>query len=370
MSRRILLGTRKGMFSFVRSNGEWRSEGHWFIGTQVPMLLADPRDGVWYAAVGHGHFGTKFHRSEDQGKTWKELTPPTYPEKPADAPEVLCPMRKTPIPWSLELLWSLEPGGRDQPGRLWAGTIPGGLFRSEDRGDSWQLIDSLWNRPERSKWFGGGYDFPGVHSICVDPRDSRRVGLGISCGGYWVTQDDGVTWTNQANGMRAGYMPPDAASDPDIQDPHRIVQCQGQPSHLWCQHHSGVFRSTDDGRSWSEINPIQPSNFGFAVAVHPQRGDVAWFAPAQKDEVRVPVDGKVVVTRTRDGGQSFEVLDRGLPGYNAFDLIYRHGLVVDETGDSLAMGSTTGSLWVSENGGDTWNVTSHHLPPVFCVRWA
>ena len=78
-------------------------------------------------------------------------------------------------------------GGADQPGVLWAGTLPGGLFRSNDRGDSWELVRALWDVPQRSEWFGGGYDVPGIHSICVDPRNSDHVLVGVSCGGVWQT---------------------------------------------------------------------------------------------------------------------------------------------------------------------------------------
>ena len=53
----------------------------------------------------------------------------------------------------------------------------------------------------------------------------------------------------------------------------------------------------------------------------------------------------------------------------AYDLIYRRGLDVDASGDGLAMGATTGALWSSQNGGDTWNVLSVHLPPIYCVRF-
>jgi hypothetical protein len=61
-------------------------------------------------------------------------------------------------------IWCLEAGGNDEPGVLWAGTIPGGLFHSKDNDESWELIRSLWDRPERKNWFGGGYDDPGIHS--------------------------------------------------------------------------------------------------------------------------------------------------------------------------------------------------------------
>ena len=89
-----------------------------------------------------------------------------------------------------------------------------------------------------------------------------------------------------------------------------------------------------------------------------------------KDERRIPVDGKLVVTRTRDGGKSFDVLTNGLPQENAFDLVFRHALAVDDTGDRLAIGSTTGGLWLSVDQGDHWRELSAHLPPIHAVRFA
>jgi hypothetical protein len=104
--------------------------------------------------------------------------------------------------------------------------------------------------------------------------------------------------------------------------------------------------------------------------VHPAKGDTAWFVPAIKDEKRIPVDGRVVVTRTRDGGKSFDVLTDGLPQEHAYDLVFRHAMDIDASGDRLVFGSTTGSLWISENQGDSWQCISAHLPPVYCTRFA
>lgn len=262
-----------------------------------------------------------------------------------------------------------SPGGADQPGTIWAGTIPGALFVSRDRGASWELNRSLWGRPEREHWFGGGYDRPGIHSVLVDPRDSRRVGVGVSCGGYWVSEDGGESWDTRTKGMIAAYMPPDRREAPEIQDPHRVAYCGNSPDVLWVQHHNGVFRSTDAGRNWAEITSIRPSNFGFAVAVHPSEPATAWFVPGVKDECRIPVEGKVAVARTRDGGQTFDVLTDGLPHEHAYDLVYRHALDIDPSGERLVMGSTTGSLWISEDQGDQWHAVSHHLPPIYCTRF-
>lgn len=167
---------------------------------------------------------------------------PAFPAKPADSED--------PLEWKVQQIWSLAAGGADQPGVLWAGTLPGGLFRSADYGESWQLVDALWQVPERAQWMGGGYDVPGIHRICVDPRDSNAVLVGISCGGAWLTTDGGVSWQSRAAGMRADYMPPELAEVQAVQDPHRIVRCAAEPDKLWCQHHNGIWRSVDNGAHW------------------------------------------------------------------------------------------------------------------------
>lgn len=369
MSERIYVGTRKGLFTLDRRANGWKITHVAFLGVQVPIVLPDARDHRLYAALSHGHFGNKLQRSSDGGQTWTEVQPPSYPPKPKDAPTIKCPIRNIEIPWNVELIWSLATD-RTADAALWCGTIPGGLFHSSDGGESWELVRSLWDHPARAQWFGGGYDYPGIHSVLVDPRDANRVVVGVSCGGVWITEDAGRTWNLRASGMRAAYMPPDQANDPGIQDPHILVQCRSNPDVMWAQHHNGIFRTTNGAETWHEIENVQPSAFGFAAAVHPHQPDTAWFVPAVSDEMRVPVDGKVVVTRTTNGGKSFDVLTRGLPQDHAYDLVFRHALDLDETGQRLAMGSTTGGLWISEDGGDCWQTISANLPPVFVVRFA
>lgn len=355
MSDRIRVATRKGMFTATRTAGRWTIGEPVFLGDPVTATLDDA--GTLYAALNLGHFGVKVRRSRDDGKTWDDLPAPAYPPQPE-------PIQGSP--WKLVLIWTLEAG----PDTLWAGTIPGGLFRSIDQAQSWELVRSLWDRPERSQWFGGGYDHPGIHSIAIDPRDGRRLTLGVSCGGVWKSGDGGANWQLSATGMRAAYMPPEQANDPNTQDPHRVVACTAQPETLWCQHHNGIFKSSDGAASWHEIGSSALSGFGFAVGVHPRDPHTAWFVPAVKDETRVPVGARLAVTRTRDGGRSFEVLRDGLPLEPCYDLVYRHGLAVDATGRRLAMGSTSGGLWISENGGDSWQCVSVHLPPIYAVRFA
>jgi photosystem II stability/assembly factor-like uncharacterized protein len=368
MSDRLHLGTRKGLFTLERRRSGWEITRADLLGDPVSMLLTD-RDGAIHAAQSLGHFGVKIKRSTDGGQTWEERPVPAYPPKPDDV-EDIDPVRQTPIPWDMKSVWSLETGGADRPGELWCGTIPGGLFRSTDGGDSWALVDALWNHEGRKHWMGGGADYPGIHSILVDPRDSNTIRIGVSCGGLWSTYDGGASWQVEGVGMRAEYAPPEFAKEPNGQDAHRIVQCRNQPDHVWIQHHNGIFRSTDSGASCTEIVDVQPSVFGFAVVVHPDDGNRAWFVPGIKDQYRYPVDGALVVNRTDDGGQTFRQQKQGLPQQHAYDLVYRHGMDIDATGESLAFGSTTGNVWVSDDQGENWQLVSGTLPPIYCVRFA
>ena len=58
-----------------------------------------------------------------------------------------------------------------------------------------------------------------------------------------------------------------------------------------------------------------------------------------------------------------------MPPSRAYDIVYRHALALDETGERLAFGSTTGGLWVSEDQGGSWTEITHTLPPVYAVRF-
>jgi photosystem II stability/assembly factor-like uncharacterized protein len=357
-SSTLILGTRKGLFILELSNGEWNVTRTAFAGAPVPYAMRDHRTGTLWASIDHGHWGQKLHRSDDGGERWEEVTAPKYPEG-----EEL----KDGVPAATRYLWVLAPGGDDEPNRFYIGTEPGGLFRSDDAGRTFSLVESLWNHPSRKdQWFGGGRDYPGIHSVWVDPRDSRRVLTAISCAGVFETTDDGASWNPRNRGLRADFLPnPDAEVG---QDAHYMTACASHPDVLWQQNHCGIFRSTDGATSWQQISQEGgPAHFGFAIAADEHNPDTAWVVPAESDERRMAINGALCVSRTTDGGATWTTLRNGLPQENCYDVAFRHAL--DNSGDRLAFGTTTGNLFVSDDRGDTWNCIGNYFPPVYSVRF-
>lgn len=354
MAGKLLVATRKGLFTLnVSDDGSVTIDTEDFVGDRLSLAVFDRRSNRIYAAMALGHFGPKLRCRDLNDSDWTEMTLPEYPSE-TEA--------------SLNEIWAITPGHADQSGRLWLGTIPGGVFKTDDSGESWEFVDSLWNMPERQQWFGGGTDHPVVNTIILDPDDSRTVTLSVSCGGVWRSTDDGTTWKCFSDGMTASYMPPEQSDLGCIQDVHRLAMCTAAPQVLWNQHHDRMYKSENGGESWKALEP-PVSGFGFACAAHPTDPSTAWFVPAHSDQHRVPVDKKIVVLRTRDGGASFNQLTTGLPQRDAYDLVLRHALEVSDDGQCLAMGSSTGSLWISVDQGDTWKTAFANFPPIYSVSW-
>lgn len=368
----LFVSTRKGLFILEKKKSAFEITGHHFHGEPVTQVLVDPREGAsgaWYAALRMGHFGVKMRKSVDSGATWIEIASPAFPIKPSDGV-----WADDPAEWKNDMVWSLACAGdvhdKNSAGQLWAGCAPAGLFHSKDGGASWQLVESLWFNEKRKAWFGGGYDHAGIHSIVVDPRDHRHVTIAISCGGVWTTHDEGATWSLIGEGMMAPYMPEDGENDPNTQDAHSLAQCAAAPDTMWVQHHAGCYRSTDGGKNFKRLTAPTPSDFGFPIACDSKNPQRAWVVPARADTFRYATDGAMHVARTDDGGNTWQVFRRGLPQTHSYDLVYRHGLALANDDTTLAIGSTTGGLWVSEDAGESWGVLDARLPPIAAVSWS
>ncbi len=388
MNERILVGTRKGAFCVNKEAGDWRARLVGHAGQGVNFIARDPNSGSLWAALGHGHWGAKLSRSDDDAKTWRDATQIKYPEgarylaPPAPTEEDPDGVTGATVLKDAVVLklWCIAFGA---PGDIYVGTIPGGLFESHDGGESFSLNLGLWNHESRggdlfsgdgtgtTHWFGTpaseGEFAPGIHSIVVDPANPKRIFIAISTAGVLVSEDGGKTWQGRNKGMTNDYLP-----NPEAEwghDPHAIELCLGDSRHVWQQNHCGVFYSNDGAHNWRKVSrPAQGVHFGFPVAVDAQDGRTAWVLPGKSDMQRMTIDGSLFVARTNDGGETWVELREGLPQECAYDVVYRHAL--HNAGDTLAFGSTTGNLYVSEDRGDHWQCVANNLPPVYSVRFA
>lgn len=393
MSDTILLGTRKGTVIVERNKSSWHSRPIVHEGIPVCYAARDPRDGMLWAALDHGHWGPKLSRSRDGGTSWEDVLSLKYPEGARHIVQYLPtpdfdPQAPAGEPQykdaTVYKIWNIAFGPASQPGRMYAGTIPGGLFVSDDGGDTWALNRPLWNHESRggdlfsgeatsqTHWGGtpASIDYgvfePGIHSIVIDSRNPDRLHVAVSSAGIIETSDGGNTWVGRNNGMRVDYLP-----NPESEwghDPHFVTACRDQPDQLWQQNHFGIYYSEDGAHSWHKVSaPELGVHFGFPIAVDERDGRTAWVVPARADSERMAIDGGLFVARTSDGGKSWQSFRNGLPQVNAYDIVLRHAL--DVAGDFLCFGSTTGNVYLSEDRGESWQCLGHNFPPVYSVRF-
>lgn len=350
--QKILAGTSKGLVVFEKNESGWEIEKVHFRGLPVSMVYVDERDNTWWLGLAHRHWGQKLHFSKNEGETWDSVPRPKYPDDAEYRPGKRAVLKK---------IWCMHHAGHDRPGGLWLGTEPGGLFYSSDFGQNFHLVEGLWNHPSRideQQWFGAGREEPFIHSIVVHPRDSDHVYIAVSCAGVFETKDGGKSWEPKNRGLIAAYLP-----NPDVEvghDPHLLLACAANPDVLWQQNHCGIFRSTNGGEEWDNVtDKTGLADYGFGLAIDNENPMRAWVIPATSDEERVPPSLALTVCRTEDGGQTWQALRNGLPQQFCFDIVFRHSLA--RQGKTLAFGTTTGNLYLSENDGDEWQCLSSNL---------
>ncbi len=354
----LLVGTTKGAF-VLRSNtrrSRWEVGGPYFHGHNVFAMAYDGRAGqhrIW--ASTQSYWGTQLRSSDDFGKSW------TNPQQaairfPAD----------TGV--SLKNIWQITLGPSDQPNVLYCGVEPAALFATSDGGENWSLVRGLFDHPHRPRWMPGNGGLA-LHTIVLDPVNKQRMYVAISAGGVYRTDDGGRTWTPQNKGVRALFLPD---KYPEFgQCVHKIAMHPDRPERLFLQNHWGLYRSDNCAESWTDIANAVPSDFGFALVVHPRNPDCAYVIPVESDEFRCACDGRLRVYRTRNAGGSWEPLMRGLPQKRAYETVLRDGMTTDSLDPvGLYFGTRSGQIFSSHDEGKTWQKIQEGLPSVVCLRSA
>lgn len=352
----VLVGTRKGAFIF-RSDARrrsWSLEGPHSPDNHVHHFILDLRDATLFAAANNDWFGSDLLRSRNWGRSW---------EKTQDG------IRYAPDSGlSVQRIWHIRPGRPAEPGVVYAGVDPAGLFRSSDSGATWEEIPGLNRHPTREKWTPGAGGLI-LHTILLDPANPGRIFVAISAAGVFRSDDAGRTWLPRNKNTLADFLPEEF---PELgQCVHKLVLAPGSSDLLYQQNHCGVYRSNSAGDAWTDISRGLPSRFGFPMVVHPCDSKTVWVLPLISPEMRACPRGCLAVYRSANGGRTWRKLVRGLPTRNAHLTILREAMSTDACDPvGVYFGTETGQLFHSRDEGNEWRLLADFLPPILSVEAA
>jgi photosystem II stability/assembly factor-like uncharacterized protein len=383
---RVLVGTRKGAF-ILTSDGKrekWDVSGPYFAGWEIYHLKgsrANPNR--LYASQSSGWFGQVIQRSNDGGKTWEtpggeEMSKPDSPPAGKSNKFVYDTSAATgkPLtthqwydgtqhPWEFKRVWHLEPSLTD-PDEVYAGVEDAALFRTADGAHTWQEVAGLRGHGTGPMWQPGAGGLC-LHTIVLDPKDAKRMFIAISAAGAFRTDDGGTTWRPINRGLHSPYIP-----DPNAEIGHcvhHIAMHPARPGVLFMQKHWDVMRSENAGDSWQEVSGNLPSDFGFVIDVHAHEPETIYVVPIKSDGEHFVPDGKLRVYRSRNGGNEWEALTKGLPQTNCYVNVLRDAMAVDSLDKcGVYFGTTGGQVYASADAGDTWSPIVRDLPTVLSVE--
>lgn len=373
MADRVVLcvGTKRGLFVLEsdRARSSWNVQGPLLKGWQIYHAVVDTRGTPRvHAAALSNSFAATVASGELSGLKLEASPKPPIP------PKLLAGQAKWIKQWNLPAdprIWHVEPGHAKEKGVLYAGTAPAALFRSEDDGRTWKEVKGLSKHPTRKTWTPGAGGLC-LHSIQIDPRDPKRMFVGISSAGVFRTDNGGTSWkpVNQGITSFEGGVLKKGAVGTCV---HKVLVHPGRPGRVYQQNHVGVYKTDDHGDAWTRIDGGLPYEFGFGLALDPRNPDTCFVTPLEPQEGTYRATaGKFRVYRYRgDGSPAWDELGNGLPSEGAYLSVLREGMGSDGLDPcGIYVGTGGGQVFYSTDRGESWRSAAAHLPPILSVSAA
>tara|TARA_R110000868_G_scaffold208302_1_gene457742 strand:+ start:229 stop:1263 length:1035 start_codon:yes stop_codon:yes gene_type:complete len=290
---------------------------------RVRCLLIDPADPrAIFAGAERGLF-----RSADSGSRWDRVD---------------CALNDYAV-------WKLVASESD-PKVIYAGTgspTRSILFRSRDGGASWERTPL--EMPERC----AGVSRPRMLAIAIDPDDANDVMVGVEEGGYFRSRDGGDSWKR---------LDTEWEQHPGNSDVHDIVIMPGDPKVILVLTVVSLFRSTDDGKSWTYMNARDTWGLRYSRKLERKHGSNRKLLLGIGDGTP---GTKAAVFASDDAGESWTRMEMDTP---ANSCLWAFGSNVANP-DFLLAGTKFGNLYRSEDGGDHWTKEWREFNEITDLVW-
>jgi photosystem II stability/assembly factor-like uncharacterized protein len=327
LSKEVLVGTKEGVAIIAREGSGWKLAHRALTDKHISAIIIEPESGLTFAGAFHG----SIHASPDGGRTWEP--------------------RANGL--SEANVYSLASARINGHTRLFAGTEPAHLFISDDLGRHWSEVPSLRSVPSVPKWsFPAPPHIGHVKHINFEPQNPTTMYASVEVGGLLKSTDAGEHWQE----FPSLY-----------EDVHRTMIHPSNPKFLYAVTGRGLYVSPEGGATWDQwtrredeiggypdgfvFRPSDPKTI-FMTAAHDAPGTwrTTHFAGAR-------------ISRSKDGGRSWEVLRNGLPDRLQASI---EAFCLEEAGKSSAIfaATTAGEILSSEDDGESWKQIISGLAPI------
>ncbi len=329
-SDELLVGTVDGIVFLRRQGraGPWKVFRRTLEKRHIVALMIEPTQRIIFAAMHNGGVAV----SEDSGKTWE------FRNQGLISDNVYC----------------LNYAVAGSTVRIYAGPEPAHLFFSADMGITWSELSSLRDVPSVPKWlFPVPPKVAHVKDVAIDPRDPKILYVCVEKGGLFKSVDGGATWKELHGTLRND-------------DCHRLVIMPSNPNKMFLPTGFGFYGSLDGGATWENIGSrVRRLEYPDPFVVNPRNENLVFMSGAQTSphkwlETR-SADPKVV--RSRDGGLTWDIVDRGMP--ERLDANFE-AMTIEAWDGSCAVyvGNTDGDIYCTEDEGESWAKIIEGIPPI------